>query len=115
MSNIFSKNQDGFSGRNISGKCFICGKKIDAAAAKIIGKKNDNAVFLLVECPECKGAAILSIINDIFGTVSFSMITDMAMDDIERFKGREDMSYDEILDIYVSSKNRRKVKEKAGR
>lgn len=112
MSFIFSKNQSEIDEEFVN-KCPLCGKKIDIGSAKVIETKEEGPSLLFVECRECKGSAILAVINDVFGVVSFAVVTDLTMDDIERMQGAKKISSDEILDIYLLSKSRRTISEKA--
>lgn len=115
MNEIFSKKLDGFPEDSFVNKCLLCGKKVDIASAKIMEKKQGDPAFLFLTCSECKGSVILAMASDIFGTVSFAMVTDMTFEDAKRFRDQEDLSYDAILDIYISSKNKERVAEKAGK
>ncbi|GEM_PF-1298331 len=97
---------------NFLNKCPLCGKRVDVEIAKVI-KKRENSSVLFLACPHCKGSVFLAIVDDVFGTVSLGVATDFTVDDLAKFQGRKPISSDELLDLHLILKNKKKVIERS--
>jgi len=97
---------------NFLNKCPLCGKRVDVEAAKVLKKKDDSSVLFLA-CPHCRGAVFLAIVDDVFGTVSLGVATDFTVEDLARFQNKKPISSDELLDLHLALKNKKKIIERS--
>ncbi len=97
---------------NFLNKCPLCGKRVDVETAKVV-KKKENSSVLFLACPHCNGAVFLAIVDDVFGTISLGVATDFTVEDLDRFHGKKPVSSDELLDLYLFLKNKKKVIERS--
>ncbi|MFH1175725.1 MAG: hypothetical protein V1698_03320 [bacterium] len=107
--NKFPKNInfDGFAD-----KCPLCGKKMNLISAQMI-EKRDNSPLLFVVCNHCKGAVMIAIVNDAFGVASLGIMTDMSLEDVEKFRGKKGITSDEVLDLHLLAAGKKAISEKA--
>ncbi len=97
---------------NFLNKCPLCGKRVDVEVAKVI-KKRENSSILYLSCPHCNGAVFLAIVDDVFSTVSLGVATDFTVEDLVRFKNKKPISSDELLDLHLALKSKKKVIERS--
>lgn len=79
--------------------CPMCDFKYDGKKnIKMIDKKDGMVTFYL-NCSRCKSSVIVTVMTEMFGITSISMITDVVEDDIKKISG-DFIKCDDVLEMH---------------
>ncbi len=81
-------------------RCPLCGQSYNSEKIKVL-KKKDNAMVLYLVCPKCKSSVMAMITANPLGITSVSALTDVTEEDMERFKNKNPISVDDILELHT--------------
>jgi transcription elongation factor Elf1 len=80
--------------------CPLCGQNYDSKKIKVVERKDGLMIFYLV-CPRCKSSVMTMVSASSLGVTSVSMLTDITEEDMERFKNKEPISADDVLELHM--------------
>lgn len=109
MRNVIIKNHEK-SGGEKDNICPLCGGKINLEENIVIDSPQDPDVCF-ASCPECGGSIVVSTLYNFFGSATMAIATDLSAEDLLKFSKSEEISSDEILDLYTLAKEMANVQE----
>lgn len=86
--------------------CPVCQSQFYKNNALIV-YNNGESLFIHIDCLECLGSFIVTVkrgVSDSKNSITVSM-TDLTKDDIVHFKGKPDLTMEEILNLHLFFKN----------
>lgn len=86
-------------------RCPICSNKYSAEQTNIIesrdGAAHDNSSMLVhADCERCKSSVVFSIAVDGPEIFSVGMVTDLTAHDAKKFREREEIRVDEVIELH---------------
>lgn len=84
-------------------QCPICRKQYAQSNAKIVNEVED-AYLLHVRCSRCSSSVLALIFMSGMGITSMGMLTDLNSCDLNKFREWENISKDEVLEMYKHMK-----------
>ncbi|MFH1565554.1 MAG: hypothetical protein ABIC82_07025 [bacterium] len=84
-------------------QCPVCRKQYAQSNAKIVNEVED-AYLLHVRCGRCNSSVLALIFMTGMGITSMGMLTDLNSCDLNKFKRWENISQDEVLEMYKYTK-----------
>lgn len=93
-------------------RCPFCSAEYDLDGAQVIGEEND-ATMVYITCSDCESSIVAIVAMSGLGVVSLGLVTDMTIADTKRFAGKEQVTSDELLEVYeLLEKNRHQAVRK---
>ena len=86
-------------------RCPVCGHRYNPDQTKIIdtGEEkplNGRSLLVHTDCDRCKSSVVFSISLDGPEIFSVGMVTDLTAADTIRFRDRESITFDEVIDFH---------------
>lgn len=79
--------------------CPLCGSSYTPLETKVLGEKDDSHL-LHIRCGNCSNAIIALIMMSSVGVSSVGLVTDLAHDEVDRFKSEPHISTDDVIDTH---------------
>jgi hypothetical protein len=86
-------------GVRIVSYCPLCGSSYTPLETKVLGEKDDSHL-LHIQCGNCSNAIIALIMMSSVGVSSVGLVTDLAHDEVDRFKAERKISTDDVIDTH---------------
>lgn len=102
MSEKYNNNapDEFFESIKVISVCPSCGAKYNITQAKIL-EERENGHLLHIQCKKCKSSVVSLILSNNYGVSSVSLVTDLSSEDVLKFKDREPVTPDDILDVHM--------------
>ncbi|MEA3248982.1 MAG: hypothetical protein U9Q03_01340 [Patescibacteria group bacterium] len=96
-----SNSQSSFydEGVKLVSYCPLCGSSYTPLETKVLGEKDDSHL-LHIQCGNCSNAIIALIMMSKVGVSSVGLVTDLAHDEVDRFKREPHISTDDVIDAH---------------
>lgn len=79
--------------------CPLCESSYNPQEAKVLGEKDDSHL-LHIQCGNCSNAIIALVLISSVGVSSVGMVTDLAFDEVDRFKQAPAVSTDDVIETH---------------
>jgi len=79
--------------------CPLCGSSYTPLQTKVLGEKDDSHL-LHIQCGNCSNAIIALIMMSSVGVSSVGLVTDLAHDEVDRFKSEPHISTNDVIDVH---------------
>lgn len=79
--------------------CPLCGSSYTPLKTKVLGEK-DESHLLHIQCGNCSNAIIALIMMSSVGVSSVGLVTDLAHDEVDRFKSEPHISTNDVIDTH---------------
>ena len=79
--------------------CPLCEMSYNPTEAKVLGEKEDSHL-LHIQCGNCSNAIIALVLISSVGVSSVGMVTDLAHDEVARFKNAPAISTDDVIETH---------------
>lgn len=83
--------------------CDKCGRHYDESDIEIL-QQNDYSVVIHFNCPTCKARHLATFIKPLGITSRVPVNTDLMIDELPKFAGKQSISSDDLLDVHEASK-----------
>ena len=82
--------------------CPVCNSKYTPSTARVIenGDDEENGVLVYFSCPRCSSSLLARVVELPFGVVGSAMLTDLEADEVEKFKNSDEVTVDDVLEVY---------------
>ena len=80
--------------------CPVCSNKYTAERTSIVEAKEQERMLVHADCDRCKSSVVFSISLDGPEIFSVGMVTDLTAADTIRFRDRESITFDEVIDFH---------------
>lgn len=84
--------------------CPLCEMSYNPQEARVLGEKEDSHL-LHIQCGNCSNAIIALVLISSVGVSSVGMVTDLAFDEVNRFKNAAGVSTDDVIEMHHLLKN----------
>ncbi len=91
--------------------CPLCEMSYNPQEAKVLGEKEDSHL-LHIQCGNCSNAIIALVLISSVGVSSVGMVTDLAFEEVNRFKDAVPVSTDEVIEMHHLFKNENELFER---
>ena len=92
-------------GLRLMRQCPLCRKDYTEEALSLI-EERDGASLVHVTCSSCHNAVLAVVMVSPLGMSSMGVVTDLSIDDVAHFRGRDIFSQDDVLDFYSAIQHR---------
>lgn len=79
--------------------CPLCEMSYNPQEARVLGEKDDSHL-LHIQCGNCSNAIIALVLISSVGVSSVGMVTDLAFDEVDRFKHAPSVSTDDVIEMH---------------
>lgn len=79
--------------------CPLCESSYNPREARVLGEKEDSHL-LHIQCGNCANAIIALVLISSVGVSSVGLVTDLAFDEVHRFKERPPISTDDVIETH---------------
>ena len=79
--------------------CPLCETSYNPQEAKVLGEKEDSHL-LHIQCGNCSNAIIALVLISSVGVSSVGLVTDLAFDEVNRFKENTNVSTDDVIETH---------------
>ncbi len=95
------KNQSSLfsEGVKLISYCPLCGNSYTPKEAQVLGEKEDSHL-MHIQCGNCSNAIIALVIISPVGVSSVGLVTDLAFEEVDRFKDDRSVNTDDVIDIH---------------
>ena len=80
-------------------RCPLCEADLNSVKAKVVEYK-DDLDLVHIQCHKCKGFILALVLKTGTGLSSIGLITDLDFNDVLRFKDKEKISINQVINIY---------------
>ena len=80
-------------------QCPVCSTKYVSRKVQIIDYA-ESGVLLHFSCPTCFSSLLANVTEMPFGLVGSAMLTDLQAEEVLKFKNKEKVTSDDVLDVY---------------
>lgn len=94
------KNFEPIDGVKILSNCPICNSRYRADEIRVI-EEMGNGHMLHMQCKKCKSCLVAIIFSNNMGINSVTLITDLNSQDVIKFKDKEPISIDDVIDMHL--------------
>lgn len=98
---IFNDNNSPFfqEGLKLISSCPVCQNRYGQMEAKVLAEA-DESYLIYVKCRRCASSVVALVTAGIFGITSVGLITDLAGDEVVKFKETDKITADEVIAIH---------------
>ncbi len=86
-------------GLRLMRQCPLCRKDYQEKALSLI-EEREGASLVHITCTNCDNAVLAVVMVSPLGMSSMGIVTDLSIDDVAHFRGRDIFSQDDVLDFY---------------
>lgn len=79
--------------------CPLCETSYNPREARVLGEKEDSHL-LHIQCGRCSNAIIALVLISSVGVSSVGLVTDLAYDEVNRFKEAKPVSTDDVIEAH---------------
>src|SRR5688572_5132208 len=79
--------------------CPLCESSYNPREARVLGEKEDSHL-LHIQCGNCANAIIALVLISSVGVSSVGLVTDLAFDEVHRFKEMPAISTDDVIETH---------------
>jgi hypothetical protein len=79
--------------------CPLCESSYNPSSAQVLGEKDDSHL-LHIRCGQCSNAIIALVLISTAGISSVGLVTDLAFDEVNRFKSEASVSTDDVIEMH---------------
>ena len=79
--------------------CPLCETSYNPQQARVLGEKEDSHL-LHIQCGRCSNAIIALVLISSVGVSSVGLVTDLAYDEVNRFKEAKAISTDDVIEAH---------------
>ncbi len=76
--------------------CPVCQNRYDRPEAKIL-EESDGSCLIHLKCRRCGSSVVALVVANVFGVTSIGLITDLASEEVLKFKNAEPVGTDEVI------------------
>lgn len=76
--------------------CPVCQNRYDQPEAKILEERED-AYLIHLKCRRCSSSVVALVVANVLGVTSVGLITDLASDEVLKFKNTAPIGVDEVI------------------
>lgn len=80
-------------------ECPVCSTKYILNCASVVDK-NENGFLMYFSCAHCSSSLLANIIEMPFGLVGSAMLTDLELNEVQKFKNKQPVTTDDVLGVY---------------
>lgn len=92
--------------QKLIGKCPVCEYEYKTLRAKILDE-NEEAQLMYVKCQRCQGSLIVLLLASGPLVSSIGLITDLSMDDVQKFKHGYSIKEEDVIKIHQELKSKK--------
>ncbi len=63
-------------------------------------EENDEAHLIHIECRNCGSSIVALVLTGTMGISSVGLVTDLTSEDVQRFKGGNEVTVDDVIDLH---------------
>ena len=89
----------GDEGVKLVSYCPLCEASYNPEEAKVLGENHDSHL-MHIRCGNCSNAVLALVLVSGVGVSSVGMVTDLAHDEVDRFKQGDSVSTDDVIDMH---------------
>lgn len=98
-------------GLKLINHCPVCQSRYDQPEAKIL-EEREGACLIHLKCRRCGSSVVALVVANIFGITSVGLITDLASEEVLKFKDAAPIGADEVIDVHqLLSADKRNFKQ----
>ena len=86
-------------------QCPVCSTKYTVSRAKIVDITEDGFIIYF-SCSNCWSSLLANITEMPFGMVASAMLTDLQLNELEKFKNAEPVNVDDVLEVHKGLRNK---------
>ena len=90
--------------------CPLCEANLNPVKARII-ESNDDLNLVHIQCHKCQGYILALMLKTQTGLSSIGLVTDLSFNDVFRFKDRQHIEADEVIEAHQALKRKDIVKQ----
>jgi hypothetical protein len=95
-----SQSQDSLSdGLRLVSYCPVCETRVNPMQARPLGKEGETEL-LHIQCHKCHNAFLALVLVNQVGASSIGLVTDLAYEDVLRFKSNRSVSINDVISIH---------------
>lgn len=79
--------------------CPICNARYSFSDAKML-EEREHGRLVYIHCRKCRSGVLALIMSNSAGVSSVSLVTDLTSKEIMKFKNREPVSMDHVIDLH---------------
>ena len=79
--------------------CPLCESSYNPREARVLGEKDDSHL-LHIQCGNCSNAIIALVLISSVGVSSVGLVTDLAFDEVNRYKEAASISTDDVIEAH---------------
>lgn len=79
--------------------CPLCESSYNPREARVLGEKDDSHL-LHIQCGNCSNAIIALVLISSVGVSSVGLVTDLAFDEVNRYKEAAAVSTDDVIEAH---------------
>ncbi|MFH1047422.1 MAG: hypothetical protein V1738_03910 [Patescibacteria group bacterium] len=79
--------------------CPLCGSSFTPLQTQVLGEKEDSHL-MHIQCGNCANAIIALVVISSVGVSSVGLVTDLAFEEVDRFKKNRAVSTDDVIDVH---------------
>ncbi|MEK7158588.1 MAG: hypothetical protein AAB733_03395 [Patescibacteria group bacterium] len=79
--------------------CPLCNTRYNPLLAKVV-EENDEAHLIHIECRNCGSSIVALVLTGTMGISSVGLVTDLTSEDVQRFKGGNEVTVDDVIDLH---------------
>ncbi len=79
--------------------CPLCESSYNPQQTRVLGEKDDSHL-LHIQCGNCSNAIIALVLISSVGVSSVGLVTDLAYDEVDRFKECQAVSTDDVIEVH---------------
>lgn len=85
--------------RRLISHCPLCRARYTSVSAKVIEQRAESHL-VHVTCSNCQKSILAVVVENMLGTSSVGMVTDLSSEDVLRFRHGRPITADEVLDAH---------------
>jgi hypothetical protein len=79
--------------------CPLCESSYNPQQTRVLGEKEDSHL-LHIQCGNCSNAILALVLISAVGVSSVGLVTDLAHDEVDRFKDAAAISTDDVIEVH---------------
>lgn len=88
-----------FDGIKMIMRCPVCNSEFKQIEAKVV-EENDDSHLVHICCKRCLTSVLAVITMNDLGATSLGLVTDLTVDDVQKFKHGEEVNFDEAIEMH---------------
>ena len=80
-------------------QCPVCHTRYSAREVQIVDYTK-NGALLYFSCPVCLSSLLVNVTEMPFGLIGSATLTDLEVNEIQKFKNAEPVNADDVLEVY---------------